>query len=74
MRRLIGEQEFMQDIVSRLKEERESRGLTIKDVAERCGVHRARLSEIEHGRANLTLSWLFRISRALGIELEIKFN
>ena len=68
------EEEFMADLVNRIKATRIRRGISISQLAERCGTERARISEIENNRAGLTLKRLYNICEALGIDLEIKFN
>jgi len=68
------EEEFVTDIAQRIKEERIKKGVSIRQLAERCGTERARISEIENNRGGLTLKRLFQICDALGINLEIMFN
>lgn len=68
------EEEFMADLVNRLKDARIKKGISLLQLATRCGTERARLSEIENNRAGLTLKRLYNICEALGIDLEIKFN
>lgn len=55
-----------------LKREREARGLTLTEVAERAGIDKSNLSKLEKDRgANPTLETLFRIARAIGVKLTI---
>lgn len=45
------------------------RGLTVQEVADRCGIERSNLSRIEAGRTNMTLRTLCTICFALKVEL-----
>ncbi len=54
----------------RIRELRESRGLTSKEVAERAGVTPQSLSRIEHGRHNVVFTTLRRILAAMGYSLK----
>ena len=53
----------------RLKELRESRHLTSKEVAERAGITPQSLSRIEHGRHDVVFTTLRRILAAMGCSL-----
>ena len=55
-----------------LKREREARGLSLADVAERSGIDKSRLSKLENAsHPNPTLDTLGRIAGALGVKLTI---
>ncbi len=55
-----------------LKREREARGLTLTEVAERAGIDKSNLSKLENDiNANPTLETLFRVARAIGVKLTI---
>ena len=56
-------------IADRLRLERESRGWTLGDVAERCGVARATISKIERGEASPTATVLVRLAGAFDLTL-----
>ena len=56
-------------IADRLRLERESRGWTLGDVAERSGVARATISKIERGEASPTASVLVRLAGAFDLTL-----
>jgi ribosome-binding protein aMBF1 (putative translation factor) len=57
----------VQRALQALKHEREQRGLTIKDVAERSGLDRAVVSRLENGKQdNPTVATLMRYAAALG--------
>ena len=51
----------------RIKMQRVSRGLTLKDLEERGGISATHVSEIERGKASPTVGALGRIARALGL-------
>lgn len=58
-----------------LKHERESRGISLGELAERAGIDKANLSRLENDlNANPTLETLVRIARAIGGELEFGFR
>src|SRR2546425_340909 len=64
-----GQQEFWKAI-SRLRAFRESQGLTLKDVSERCGIDVATLSKLENGKqANPTLFTMLLYAGAVGKRL-----
>jgi transcriptional regulator with XRE-family HTH domain len=56
-----------------LREERESRGWTLADLAARSGVSRAMISKIERGEASPTAALLGRLSAAFGLTLSRLF-
>jgi transcriptional regulator with XRE-family HTH domain len=56
-------------IADRLRHERESRGWTLGDVAERSGVARATISKIERGEASPTATVLVRLAGAFDLTL-----
>jgi transcriptional regulator with XRE-family HTH domain len=64
---------MMDDLGSRLAErlrgEREARGWSLNDLAERSGVSRAMISRIERGEASPTAVLLGRLSGAFGLTL-----
>ncbi|WP_210397453.1 helix-turn-helix domain-containing protein [Motiliproteus sediminis] len=53
-----------------LKQERKRQGLNLSQLAERCGVSRSMLSEIERGNANPTFTSLWNITQALGVTID----
>jgi DNA-binding phage protein len=60
------------DVVARLKEERERRGLSLADILERTGMSREALSRLENNAApNPTLRTLARYAAAVGLELRL---
>lgn len=58
-----------QRISARIRLERESRGWSLSDLAERAGVSRAMIHKIERGESSPTATLLARLSGALGISM-----
>ncbi|MCP3705900.1 XRE family transcriptional regulator [Paraburkholderia sp. CNPSo 3274] len=58
-------------ISTRVRIERESRGWSLADMAERSGVSRAMISKIERGEASPTATVLGRLSGAFGLQLSM---
>ena len=62
----------LQSAMDILRREREARGLSLGDVAERSGIDKSRLSKLENDpHSNPTLATLTRIASALGVKLSI---
>src|SRR5258707_14582863 len=60
------------DVVTRLKEERERRGLSLADMLRQTGMSREALSRLEnHQSPNPTVRTLARYAAAVGLELHI---
>jgi transcriptional regulator with XRE-family HTH domain len=57
------------NLAKRLHRERETRGWSLADLAERSGVSRAMISKIERGEASPTAALLGRLSGAFGLTL-----
>ena len=57
-----------------VRDRREALALTQEEVAERAGIHRTYLSDIERGRRNLSLVNIERIAIALEISLSQLFK
>lgn len=57
------------DLAARLKLERETRGWTIAELAQRSAVSRAMISKVERGEASPTAALLGRLSAAFGLTL-----
>lgn len=53
----------------RLREWRESRGYSVRELARRAGVGFVTVSRIENGRMSPTVAMLEKLAKALGIEL-----
>ena len=54
---------------TRLKEWREKRGLSVRKLAERSGVHYVSIVKMENGKLDPQLSTALKLSAALGISL-----
>ncbi|MAK62611.1 MAG: hypothetical protein CMK09_16700 [Ponticaulis sp.] len=59
------------EITAALKLEREARGFTQRELSERSGVPQAQISKLENGQADIRISTLVSLSRALGLEIEL---
>ena len=57
-------------IGERLRAERQARGLSLRDLAERLGVSSSLISQIETGRARPSVSTLYAIAAELGVSLD----
>jgi XRE family aerobic/anaerobic benzoate catabolism transcriptional regulator len=64
-----GENALLRALGLRLREERERRGLSVTELAERAGLSRRHVTEAEAGRANLTVLKLAQLAAALGLPL-----
>ena len=62
---------FRKSIGVQLREARESRGLTLRDLAEKCGLANNHISRIEQGRYNLTIDTLAEVCGALGLDIKL---
>ena len=56
-----------EELGRRLRRARFERGMTLKDVAARCGMSATHISEVERGKTSPTIGALQRISAALGL-------
>ncbi len=56
-----------------VKDRREALGLTQEEFAERAGIHRTYLSDVERGRRNLSLVNIERLALALSMKLSELF-
>lgn len=53
---------------------RKEKGLTIRELAEDCGVTAQNITKIEHGKYNVSIDILGKICEALGYHVDIKQN
>ena len=60
---------LQQKIGNRIRELRESKGISQQNLAAICNFEKANLSRIEAGRTNPTISTLYKISQALEITI-----
>ena len=64
-------------MTNRLKEMREARGLTLRQLAALVGTANQQISNLELGKRQLTVDWLIRIAAALGChpwEIVVEFE
>lgn len=60
---------LQQKIGNRIRELRESKGISQQNLAAICNFEKANLSRLEAGRTNPTLATLYKISQALEVSL-----
>ena len=60
---------LQQKIGNRIRELRESKGISQQNLAAICNFEKANLSRIEAGRTNPTISTLYKISQALEVKI-----
>lgn len=63
------ERQLMTEIIAA----RKAKGLSQKELAERCGMKPSNLSRIENGNGNPSLTTLLKIAHGLGKQLKISF-
>jgi predicted transcriptional regulator len=59
-------------IIRQILDKRLKRGISQKDLAKKIGTGQSAISRLESGRYNPSLSFLKKISEALGSKLEVK--
>jgi transcriptional regulator with XRE-family HTH domain len=59
-------------IGKRIAEIRQAKGLSIRQLAEACGVTAQNITKIEHGKYNVSVDILGKICKALGVVLKIE--
>jgi DNA-binding XRE family transcriptional regulator len=65
-----GEYLDLRAMLATLKKQREQQGLSLADVAERCGMDRAAISRLENGvYVNPTVDTLYRYAQAIGADI-----
>jgi ribosome-binding protein aMBF1 (putative translation factor) len=70
----MGEALVMPRFLGKLREERERQGLSLTDMAEKCGIDKPALSRLENCHTNPTIDTLARYLRALGKRLVLDFE
>jgi transcriptional regulator with XRE-family HTH domain len=60
-------EQILKNIGIRIKDIRESQGISQQDLAAACNFEKANMSRIEAGRTNLTIRTLFKIGQALKV-------
>ncbi len=61
-------------IISQIIDQRIKKGISQKDMAAKMGTQQPAIARFESGRYNPTLSFLKKVSEALGTKLKIKFE
>lgn len=61
--------QLQQKVGATIRRLRKAQGYTQDAFADRCGLHRAHMGEIERGEANVTLQTLKTVSDALGLKV-----
>ena len=57
-------------IAQNIKKIRQSKGLSVQEVAYRCDIERSNLSRLEAGKTNMTIKTLCIICNALNIQIK----
>jgi len=65
---------LQQDLASRIRAARKSRGLSQEALALAAEVDRSYVSQLERGVANPSLAILARVSEVLGVTLRVSFD
>lgn len=63
----------LQTLGKKIASMRKQKQFTQQQVAEKCGLTKDRISEIENGHANITFEALFKICEALECKCELRF-
>lgn len=59
------------EIVSSLKLARTEKGISQRELSDLSGIPQAQISKLENGQADVRMSTLVAVSRALGLEIEL---
>lgn len=70
----IQEEIVYYDLLMKFKEARESVGLTQEELAKKANVNRTTLSRIETGVRNATVETLIKLTKAMGLEMQINLR
>ncbi len=65
---------ILQNLGKELKNLRKMRDFTQEELAEKVGVHATYIGKIEGGKSNPSIKMIFKISRALGVNLSKVFE
>ncbi|MEK7531629.1 MAG: helix-turn-helix transcriptional regulator [Patescibacteria group bacterium] len=71
VRKAMKELDIEFSLISEILEQRVKRGLTQKELARKIGVAQSAIARFESGSYNPTLSFLNKISHALGVKIHI---
>jgi transcriptional regulator with XRE-family HTH domain len=61
-------QDIQNKFGDKLKEIRESKKLSLRQMATNCDLDDSQISKIEHGKKNVQLSTIFELAKGLGVE------
>lgn len=59
-------------IGNRISELRTEKGMSVIQLAERCDVSRQNIYKIEDGKYNVSIDILYKVCKALGVEIKIE--
>jgi len=65
----IDDKKFLRELGKRLRDERESRGLTQEQLADKCDLHRTFIGSVERGERNVSILNLRLLARTLRVAL-----
>lgn len=74
IKKAYDELEFEYSLYQAIINKRIKEGLTQKELAKRMGTKQTAISRFESGNYNPTLSFLKKLTKALGVKLELKIN
>lgn len=64
--------DIRQRVGSELRALREAQGLTVRELAEKCGIIHSHVVRVENGKYNVSIDTLHRIASALGACIKIE--
>ena len=70
----MGETKLRHEIGSKIRKIRIEKDMSQTELAKACKFEKASMSRIESGQANPTISTLFKISKALDVDIAVFFN
>lgn len=70
--RVYSEAKLAADIGERVREARDTAGLSQRDLAELMGTSQAAVARLEAGGVGATVTTLYRVAAALGLELSVE--
>jgi transcriptional regulator with XRE-family HTH domain len=65
----VRNEEVIKAFGTRIRELRKERGYTMEQLAGMAGIDYRQLSNIEHGRVNVTISTIFVLAKAFGLSI-----
>lgn len=66
--------QVQQQLGERIRQYRQRKGWSQEELAERCGLHRSHMGEIERGQANFTITTLITITQTLETSAAMLFK